>query len=267
MEKKKTVNELIKESGIITHYKTVNKLKTLGWEVFVSPYYFDVISDTVKEIDIIAEKPFYSVSDAAYSSKVQINVQLFLECKYIKNEIGLWFDNINRDNVVSKLEKITNLPLVYGSRSQGFSPDKFHYFRYNKTVKLFTPDTNKEDIIYKAITQCLNAQTYHQDKGRTLHFHFSGRDGTINNIIRYPMIVCDKFDKLQEIELSNGGDIYKTKPIENIFALETNYSAENTGFEYSLIDVVDFNYLEKFLDELGQEAKDLVGAYVFKGRR
>ena len=81
----------------------IDVLREQGWKLLISPYYYDNISNAVREI-IIAEKQFTFVDNWSQSS-VQVNVQLFVECKYIKQEIVFWFDNKDIDKAVSKWRK------------------------------------------------------------------------------------------------------------------------------------------------------------------
>src|SRR3989344_2842552 len=113
MTDKNTINKLIESSGILTHKKVIDILREQGWKLLISPYYYDNISNTVREIDIIAEKQFSSFSSYSRNSSVQVNVQLFIECKYIKQEIVLWFDNKDIDRAVLKMEKNSGLMILH----------------------------------------------------------------------------------------------------------------------------------------------------------
>jgi hypothetical protein len=126
--------------------------------------------------------------------------------------------------------------------------------------------------MYKTVGQCLNAQIYHDHwKRGPLMNPFSDHKEAISKTVKYPIIVCDNFEKLVEVKLQKNGE-YSTKDINNIFQIETNYAhLDKTGKliqnNYFLIDVVDFNYFEVFLDELEKEVKSLIGPVLMQNRQ
>jgi hypothetical protein len=260
-EKEKKMNTLVEDSGIITHFKTTKILRKNGWSVLVSPYYHDPISDVVRETDLIAEKQFNS---APYGASVQINVQAFIECKFIKQEVVFWFDKMDRKKAVSSLEKETGLDVVDSvirNKSSGdTTPDKFHYFEIDSVAKLFSANSNKEDVIYKAMNQCLHSQIYSRQRGkRPIANEFSQHREVFSTVVQYPVIVCDNFSYLSEVQFSETGE-FTTEKLKNHFILETNYRDD-----YFLIDIVDINYLETFLGQFEKEANSLV--YAYEGKR
>lgn len=255
----KKIDTLVEESGMITHFKTTSKFRKNGWEVLVSPFYHDSISDTVREADLVVEKQFNSNINPFHSS-TQVNVQLFVECKYIKHEIVFWFDNVDKNKSAQLVENETGLDLAI--RRNGDSvPDKFHYLKEDSVVKLFSTNANKEDVIYKALNQCLHSQINFRKRGKMpVKIEFSGDREARGHIVQYPVIVCENFDKLMSVEFKEDGT-FTTKQLKNHFMIETNYRDD-----YFLIDVVDINYLETFLSDLGTEASEIVSAHSFKSR-
>ncbi|MDP2736220.1 MAG: hypothetical protein Q8O59_00330 [bacterium] len=258
-EESKKINMLVEESGMITHFNATNILRQKGWSVLVSPYYHDSISDSIRETDLIAEKFFYS-ADMPRHSSVQINIQLFLECKYIKQEIVFWFDKIDKVRALSSLKKETGLTITYGGSGGGdILLDEFHYFNRDIVAKLFSTNSNKEDVIYKAMNQCLHSQIYYRQKGkRPIANDFSEDARVFTKIIQYPVIVCDNFKNLFEVNFNKNSG-FASKKLSDHLILETNYRED-----YFLIDIVDINYLETFLINFEKEAQSLVKAYSFK---
>lgn len=265
MTNKEKINKLIEDSGIVTHKKVIDILRDQGWKLLISPYYYDNISNTVREIDIIAEKQFNSFSDPR-SSSVQVNVQLFIECKYIKQEIVLWFDDKDIDKAVSKMEKNSNLEILHKRHGADITMDKFHYLTNDKVAKLFSANTNKEDVIYKAVTQCLNAQIYYdQWYDNPIHFAFSNNQKTATKILKYPIIICDNFSNLIRIDFSKAGDKgYETKVISDSFQIETNYifldKDKKAKTEYFLIDMLNISDVNGFLDDMKKEIDSVISA-------
>lgn len=263
------IKNLVERSGIITHYKTIDILRKKDWKAVVAPYYYDNVAGSVKEVDIIAEKMISCVAQYPDESKVQIVIQLFLECKYVDQEIIFWFDDIDKNKAVSKLESETGLNIRYDNKTSGdIGSEKFHYLIDKKSVKLFSANVNKADVIYKAINQVLNAQNYWNNSSPLLCPFSNYNNGYFKKIIKYPVIVCDNFTKLIEVELQNNGK-YSTKKIDNKFLIETNYICSNEGVSkiqnsYSLIDVVNLNYLGIFLNEIENEVTSLLDPYKYK---
>ncbi len=257
-EENKKIDTLIEASGMITHFKTSSVLRDKGWSVLVSPYYHDSISDSIRETDLIAEKQFYS-AQTIINSSVQINIQLFVECKYIKQEIAFWFDKVDKDKAVKNMETESGLDILHKKYSADITPDKFHNLQHDNVAKLFSTNTNKEDVMYKAMNQCLHSQINYRRTGKkTIFNEFTNRADSFSQIVQYPIIVCDNFENLVKVNFEENGE-FSTEKLINHFILEVNYRED-----YFLIDIVDINYLETFLTNLEEEARLLVGAYVGK---
>ncbi len=261
--------KIVENSGILTHLKTVACLRKNGWTVNISPYYYDNVSDLIKEIDIIAEKQFNSAD--RHDSSVQVNVQLFIECKYVNHEIVFWFDSINKEKAVKRLEEKTDLRILYGSRmSADIGQEKFHYLQSETVAKLFSTSSNKEDLVYKAISQCLRSLVYHEQFVNVPianEFREDSRADTL--IVRYPMVVCDNAENLKEVEVNMGTSEFSTKTAADSFILETNYIYFNkaksaTLDDYFLIDFVSLPGLDGFLKTIEVEAADIVRAMTYK---
>lgn len=259
----KTNESLVENSGIITHLQTVDCLKKNGWSVDIGPYYYDNISDSVREIDIVAEKQFNSDE---YGPSVQVNIQLFIECKYIKHKIIFWFDEMNRRKALGLLERNTGLDIVEFRHSGDTSPDKFHYVKdkTKKVAKLFSTDTNIEDIVYKSISQCLRATIYYEQwNNGPVSVPFLENNRVTKKIVRYPVVVCGNFPNVNEVIINCEHDKRHVVEVKNNFLLETNYvflnkEKTNTETGYFLIDFVDLNNLDIFLKEMEIEAQSIV---------
>jgi len=252
------IKTLIEDSGILLHNKATNILRKNEWAVLVSPYYQDTITDLVRETDLVAEKQINSSSDnISRHSSFQINVQLFIECKYIKQEIIFLFDKIDKNKAVESLEKETGLSILHNKSSADITTDSFIHLQNDDVAKLFSTNTNKDDVIYKAMNQCLHAQIYYRTKGkRSLMVPFNGRSESSSKVIQRPVIVCDNFEKLFKVDIKDDGT-YQSEELKNHFVLETNYRDD-----YFLIDIVDINYLEKFLLDIQNETKRIMNAHL-----
>lgn len=244
---------------MIPHLKTTNILRPKGWSVLVSPYYYDSISESIRETDLIAEKQFNT--GYGYGSTVHLNMQLFIECKYIKQEVVFWFDQIDTRRAIVALEKETGLDIAHaGYKHAGdITPNEFHYFAKDSVAKLFSTNLSKEDVIYKAMNQCLHAQLNRSKQGkRPINLIFNAHQKAVTKIVQYPVIVCDNFSNLLRVEFDNQGG-YNVESLKEHFVLETNYRDN-----YFLIDIVDINYLGSFLDVIEKETGTLVRVHSSK---
>ena len=264
-------NKLVEDSGILTHLKTVAALKKHGWSLNISSYYYDNVADLVKEIDIVAEKQFNS-SDWAGNSSIQVNVQLFIECKYIDKEIVVWFDKMNRQKAIKKLEQNSGLRIA--DRVSGdIIPNDFHYLPTDKVAKLFSANANKDDVFYKAISQCLRAQVYYEQWAPgPISNPFNNHNEVRTKIVRYPIVICDNFKNIKEVEVNQQSGKFITKDIDESFLLETNYVYFNkdktaTKDDYFLIDFVGIDTLDSWLPILDKEATSVVNSMSFLQRR
>lgn len=252
------IKTLIEDSGIILHNKATNILRKKEWSVLISPYYQDTITDLVRETDLVAEKQINSSSDnISRHSSFQINIQLFIECKYIKQEIIFLFDKIDKDKAVESLEKETGLQIAHKGRMLDIMNNVFCNLSIDDVAKLFSTNTNKDDVIYKAMNQCLHAQISYRNKGKkSLIIPFNGRPDSSSKVIQRPVIVCDNFEKLFKVDIKDDGT-YQSEVLKNHFVLETNYRDD-----YFLIDIVDINYLEQFLLDIQNEAKRIMDVHL-----
>jgi len=206
--------------------------------VLVSPYYSDYVSDKSKEIDIIAEKRFEMMKAQVNKPVGDLNVKLFIECKYISSEIVLWFDQ--KDMVRARKKVIRETPL----REENIYIEKHHYLVDTTVAKLFTPNAKNDDLFYKALNQVLNAMIYHQAEG--LASIFPSMSGILRTL-EYPLILCNDFGHLYRVEA--GQSTYSK--LAQSFQLEVNYAylsrERKSQSGYFLIDVIDFNRFDDFL--------------------
>jgi len=249
MAKNDSIKEIIIKSGNNFHYKVVEFLKTNGWDVLVSPYYCDNITNKSRELDIIAEK-LIPVQDMGQFLG-DIKIRIFVECKYIKNEVVFWFDDIDR----KKAEEF------FGLNAVNFGGNVPHYFINQQVAKIFSSSkTNQDnDVIFKSITQSLNGLIYYKNK----NIFPKEYSAPLKKQINLPIIVCDKFDFYKVKK----DDTYEE--INDTFQIELNYSYlnENNKHEtdYFLIDVINFRDLESFFDYLIREdIKIFINDILFK---
>jgi hypothetical protein len=253
MNERTDLVEIFEKSGNSFHSRVVNLLRENGWTVLVSPYYSDNFTDKPREIDIIAEKKFDVNDHGTWIGT--LNVQLFIECKYINGETIFWFDTKDNDRATKRIMRDTGMD----EPEVNTTIKKHHYYSNTQVAKLFASGKSRNEdneIISKAINQNLNATVYYRKHPLEL---IKVERGYIENVLKrvsYPLIVVNTFDNFHSTPM--GGDEVIT-PITEPFELEVNYAyvdkERNNQNEYFLIDVVSLDKLTAFL--LSIESTDL----------
>ena len=249
---KAILKELIEKNGNNFHYRVVNFLRKREWEVLVSPYYNDNMTNKPREIDIIAEKSF-EVIDWSGRIIATLNIKFFIECKHIDKETVFWFDNKNKEKAIERIAAST--PLEHPD-----TINNHHYLNNDEVAKLFNSAKGKNssdnEVIYKAISQSLNSMIYYKSAGSIISKQKNRTMNVEQTIINYPLILCNNFNKFYKVD--SGKDEGCSKINDN-FQLEVNYAYLNedrtSKNEYFLIDVIDFEKFDLFLKEL--EKKDI----------
>jgi len=239
-----TVKKIIQKSGNSFHFKVLRHLEELGWQTTISPYYTDNLTNKPREIDLIAEKAF-PIKNFCQEFLGNINVQLFIECKYIPQKTVFWFHDKNISETQTLIVRTTGLD-QYDCDIQ-----KHHYLNgKNRAAKLFADEGSKaaeNETFYKAINQSLNALIYYRDKGSIIRIEH-GRISYTKRTLTFPVIVCDSFEKLYGLDVQRGEEPFQ---IDDGFHLEVNYAyvdeKTNSHNEYFLIDVVSLELLDSFL--------------------
>jgi len=244
MNDKEEVNSIINESGNSFHCRVTNYLQGNGWHTLVSPYYMDNASNKPREIDLIAEKSWL-YKDGFENKYGTFNLKLFIECKFIPQTNVFWFSE--KDLVSTKEWLASNTPLSEGN----LFTDKHHYLATNpKVAKLFASKNKpnvENEVIYKALNQSLNAMVYLRHR-KSIIPEKPNQNNTILATVEIPVILCNSFEKFYQVEMNISS---KPEVIEDNFQLEVNYAYldknKNHKNEFFLIDIVDFNNLDKFL--------------------
>lgn len=240
------IEELINSSGNTFHFKMLSHLKEMGWKVLIGPYYSDNYTNKPREIDIIAQKYLTSTLPFFDQDSV-IGINLFIECKYIKDEKTVfWF---HEKDIVKTKALIARDNFGF----EGLSTIRDHHYLHNNNylvAKLFDSLRGKDkgqEAFYKAISQSLNALIYFRD---TIGYQAISSESRNIHIyeVEFPIILCNSFDNCYRVN-NNGTPTYEK--IDNIFQLEVNYAymdQKGSGrSEFFLIDVVDFESLNTYL--------------------
>lgn len=238
--------KLAKSSGNAFHSRAVRAFQDAGWAVLVSPYYHDHVTQKPREIDLIAEKAF-SIGDVWGKSKGTLNVQLYVECKYIHQTTLFWFHD--QDLYATEEILTSTTPL----RKNNSFTAKHHYFRNtdNQVAKLFNGKSGgqtESEQFYKALNQSLNAMIGLANHGSVFPPGSAGASRIVRSVT-YPVILCNNFDTMFRVPI--GSDDVDPVKIDHAFNLEVNYAyTDPTGRlqnAFFLIDIVDFEDLPAFL--------------------
>lgn len=236
------IEKIIKSSGNNFHYKVAEYFRSKDWEVLVSPYYTDNYTDKPREIDLIAEKN-YPCKNNWGNWVGYVNVRLFIECKYIVDEVVFWFDKKDKTRALDQLLKDTPL----GDPNSWSMTNKHRYLQDEDVAKLFASNkTSESEVFYKTTTQCLNALVSNKSHPSITQVHNPIYVAQLN----YPVITCNSFDKLFRYNEK------KPSNIESNFMVEMNYAYydknKNSQNEFFLIDVSAFdkiNHLIKSIED------------------
>jgi hypothetical protein len=180
-------------------------------------------------------------------------MKLFVECKYIPENIVFWFDD--RDSIAAHEWIVRNTPLP---KLPNQYTEKHHYITADqKVAKLFatrgTRDTDRE-VIYKALNQALHSMVYLRRKGTIVPAN--SRSGSPSRSVELPVIVVNSFDQVFRVDMTNLSNVAQ---VDTNFQLEVNYAyldfSGKEQSEYFLIDVVALDHLDQFFAALVADAE------------
>jgi hypothetical protein len=235
----KKQKKVIKSDGNDFQYKVKKMLSDAEWNARMSPYYNDSFSAKPREIDIIAEKPFLSISESLYQGTVI--VRLFIECKYIAEPTTFWFENRNLD----KAKKVVDSMRVFHEVDKNsYVADKHHYLSDSLIAKLYkTEGKNFDgDPIYKAMTQCLNATIYYRDHPTDLMKNYNHQ---AVKELNYSVIICNSFEKFLKKDTVANSAAY---PITESFQLEVDYAYTAKDVQLEELFYIDILNIDNFED-------------------
>lgn len=247
------VKKIISQSGNTFHSSVLQYMTNRDWTVLISPYYNDNVTNKPREIDLIVEKEF-NITNFHREPTGIINVRLFIECKYIPKINVFWFYFKDRQKVEDLITQTTQIPV--GSDSI----ENHHYLGgTNRVAKLFSDErikSTENETFFKALNQCLNAMVYYRYRGSIIK-NFDNRNRNIQLTLNYPVILCNSFENLYQVEMELPSE---PKRIEKNFQLEVNYAymtadANNIN-EFFLIDIIDFNLLDQFLEVIENDVEN-----------
>ncbi|MEK7635715.1 MAG: hypothetical protein AAB405_01335 [Patescibacteria group bacterium] len=241
-KKKDKIQEIIERSGNDLQFRIVNYLESHKWEVSISPYYNDPSTGKPREIDIVAILKWSIKDDFGHFKLGELAIRLFVECKYIKDDVIFWF---RQKNMLSAIKLAKDNNILCDKQDCYLNQNKVsqhHYIDNVQVAKIAAKSYNRDDI-FEAMNQCLNGLI------------FFGNNSNISTSyhIDFPLIVTNSFKNIHKRD-QNNGYVQITEP----FQLEVDYSYKQTRSDgritdvtkYFLIDIMSFDKLDSFLQDL-----------------
>lgn len=261
MKKNKTKEGIEKfafNHGNQFHARVTSLLRRNHWEVLVSPFYRDVATDKAREADIITEKEFI-MHGRAGNFKGGARVRLVIECKFIsKIPTVFWFDNKD----ILRAENRITTDTILKPRSENRNIENHHWYSEKEVGKVFAAFNlnaeNKQtenELIFGAVDKVLNALKSYRSIDSIIP-----KDHQIEPVWprspTYPVIICNDFSNLYKMPF-DGSEKLDSLARQKFFQIEVNYSytrfisgAKLEKPEYFIIDVVDFNFLEEYINSV-----------------
>lgn len=234
------LQKAIRASGNNLHLKVINLLEK-NWQVEVSPYYVDDITDKPREIDIIASRTIFLTGFPWKKTSGDFKVFLYIECKHFKNDIAFWvFKNKEPGNLLKTFSiSDHSKPTASGGIN--------HYFT-DKVCKLSTSVNEDKDIL-DALLGPIKALIDHRENDKPKG-------------VFYPISV---YEGIRGIYLINNSDdlnnLKNLNPVKNAIAeLTYSYKGRRNNNYYQqkekfAVDIVGLDYLEKLLKAIEKEVE------------
>lgn len=240
------ISRLVAESGNSFHCRVANAFRERNWATLLSPYYIDESTDKAREVDLVVEKRF--PVDGTFGKPKTIRIRLYVECKYITQNVVFWFDQ--RDNGRAYGWVHRNTPFRKGNT---LAEEHHHIKNVSTVAKLFATDTKRNednDPIFRALNQCLNG--YVHNKGQELLIPAKNAEQV--TLVEYPLIVVSSFSMFYRTDVQSS---MPPEPITDNFLVELNYAfvdkTKTTRRDYFLVDVASFDTLDKYLAAIDHE--------------
>ena len=246
MEQK--LKKAIKNSGNNLHLEVAEFLKGSGWDVDLSSYYCDDITDKPREIDIVAKRRIDHQKDSFF-------VYLFLECKYLKNESAFRINLNSGQSAVSAII-LNGLNKDRILRESGWKKNH-HYLTTKYVAKLFdASDSETQKTIFDGVTQPIKAP-------------LSFRDKMPSKYICYPIVVYRGIDGFYLVNKAQNSDteldaLQKEKHL--IFGVRYSFktlSSPRSVFREAdfYVDFIHWDRLKYYLDCIEDEIKEIGEKY------
>ena len=155
----------------------------------------DAATDKAREIDIIAERVYNIERWHTQQVDRAIVVRLYIECKYIVQDVVFWFDDLDVEHAMACINKKVFTANNYDTQSH-------HYLAKPRSVAKLLASAqarNEEnDPMFRALNQCLNGRIYHNRRTLTV----DTKQFTILTSLHYPVIMCSGFEKFHRVEVT-----------------------------------------------------------------
>lgn len=234
--------------------RVVKYFREKNWDTRISQYYVDEVTGKSREIDLIVEKRF--VCTNTRNSEALVDVQLFIECKYIIAPVVFWFEKMDKRSAIQRIGRNTKFRIKPKGVVYDYV-DSHHYLKHGGEVaKLFAAEGGKGDEtepMYRALSQCLSG--YVKRRSHPIIERKSSQSPT--GRLSYPVILCSSFDKFFRTTIDNS---QQPMLLDRNFMFELHYAYPEDGGsedEYMIVDVVELARLDEYLGVLETEVQAL----------
>lgn len=253
MGKPKDVNikSVFEKCGVNLEVTTEWLLKDNGWSVDTNIFFSDPYSNIPREIDIVAHKIHPFCTDNYFNNPFDFDFRLFIECKYIQENIRIWLYTrpLDPEKIVKALKGIelyndiasfSNWRDEDGSFFATFSEHRF--FSINEIAYQSTDNQKDRGFGIPWVQQIAHAMMSNRFVYNT-HAKYG---------VSYGIIVVNDMSR---ITLWMWDWSYKILNSSTLFELD--YIDNKNNPKYILVQIVPIDELSKFLTSLDDEVNKL----------
>src|SRR3989338_3014157 len=263
-ETEQKIQTFVKKHGHSLHSQVVQFLRANDWEVLVSPFYRDNGTDKARETDIIAEKYIRALDTCGYFLGAYFRLRLVIECKYMKEQTIILFD---QKNVVATERRIINDISLFKPSRENESIREHHFYTTNEVGKLFATATegqekqSENEVMFSAVDKVLNCLAYYRHVP-ALAEEERPKKLAYNSTVSYPLIVLNDFKNLYRTDMRTTEATIESLADKKCFQLEVNYASNGIysgtkvpHVKYFLVDVLKFDGLGDYLKILEKDVR------------
>jgi len=256
---RKDFKKIIEESGNNLHIDTVDLLERMQWDVDLSSYYYDETANKPREIDIIAQRNVEVINDPEKEVIDQFKLFLFIECKYLKNEVAFWARRNNEEESKEAII-IEGLDKEYLLEGENLFREH-HYLKERFIGKLYDSFPKEQGAVFNAVTQPIKSLTFFKER-----FYKMEVERGLTKALYYPIVVYSGIEGIYDIRRKEA-DLDKLElKKELIFALNYSYRSVvdnklKTNCFY--IDFIHQDSLGSFIEDVIQKESSELRKYLF----
>jgi hypothetical protein len=272
----------MKISGNLFHIEVVNyfrKLEEPKWKTLVSSYYKDTVTDTPREIDLLAETQIFS-SKQPGRTFANINVRLMIECKYLPGgkQIHFWFDEIEETIIREIVQEINNIDYMGDYKRVDISMNgRINVSYFNNLKYAVLHDSNfsgDKDMFHKGLMSSLHASVDNEAEPSILGDYTWDDKTTEHDVVMNIPVLLFKGDVKKLAGTFGDSEVTEEKFQElakdGWFRYLINYKHKMDNGTYEnrsyFVDVVDFDHIDNYMNMIKSDARLVADHKVFEIR-